>query len=267
MNQGTTMKYNDVEKDFLFCNKYGFSAIELKYNMVRDYSDEYIKKLSNNNNVAIGSLSGIMLPVLQAKNIRQQCKIRFDNMCNFAKKVNASYIVAYPARGKTSENKDLIEDDIVNILKEYSDIAEEYDIKIALEVIGYKDSYLSKISDGLKIINIIRRECIGLVYDFYHMYGAEDLGKAICLAENNNIFIVHIGDGHKCRCGDYLDAGRLWPGEGNAGIGDQLEILKEIQYTGPCSIEVYNSIPWEFDMETCYKIAQEKVNWIKDCLR
>ena len=183
MNQGTTMKYNDVEKDFLLCNQYGFSGIELKYNMVKDYSTEYIKQLSYNNDVRVGSLSGILLPILQAENIRQQCKMRFDNMCSFAQKVNAPYIVAYPARGKINEDESIIESDTIDILKEYSDIAEEYGIKIALEVTGYKDSYLNKISDGLKIINMLACECIGLVYDFYHVFGTEDLGQAIYLSK------------------------------------------------------------------------------------
>lgn len=267
MHQGTTMRYNDVAKDFFFCGKYGFSAIELKYNMVRNYSAEYIKNLSNQNNVAIGSLTGIMLPVLQIGNVKQQSKKRFANMCSFAKKVNAEFVVAYPARGKTNEDRNLIEEDIIDILKEYSDIADEYNIKIAIEVIGYNDSYLNNISDGLRIINIMQRECLGLVYDFYHMYGTEDLGKAICLTENNRIFIVHIGDGHRCKCGKYLDANRLWPGEGDAGILEQLKIMRKIRYMGPCSLEIYNHTPWVFDMETCYRIAKEKAEWVEDCLK
>lgn len=81
MNQGTTMIYNNVENDSFFCNKYGFNAIELKYNMICDYSEDYILKLSKMNKVPIGSLSGVMMPVLQDSKMKEQCKTRFYNMC------------------------------------------------------------------------------------------------------------------------------------------------------------------------------------------
>lgn len=267
MNQGTTMRYNNTEMDFLLCNKYGFSAIELKYNMISNYSDEYIKQIAHKNNVRIGSLTGAMLPTLQTENVKEQCKLRFTNMCKLAKKIGAQFIVVYPARGKRDENRESIENDIVEELREYSDIANENNVRIALEVTGYHDSFLNIFDDGLKIIDMLQQECIGFVYDFYHMFGTRDLGQAIRLVPINKIFIVHIGDGYKCKIGDYLDANRLWPGDGNAGFDEQIKILRDIQYAGPCSLEVYKSTPWEFNMDMCYRIAREKMDWIKDCLQ
>lgn len=103
------------------------------------------------------------------------------------------------------------------------------------------------------------QDCIGIVYDFYHVFGMEDCGQAVYSKPDNKLFLVHIADGNQCCLGNYLDANRVWPGEGNAGICNQIKILEEIHYKGQCSKEIYASMPWKFDMETCYKIARKKL--------
>lgn len=263
MNQGTTMCFNDIEKDIEYCSKYGFEAIELKYSLICNSDQSWIKELLYRNKIRVGSIGAVQIPILQKEEVKRKGEMQLRNFCQCAYLLQSEYIIMIPPREKIKVEENVIIEDTVKILEEYSNIAEEYNVKLALEVMGFSDSYIHTIQEGLRIIHMTEKDNIGLIYDFYHVLGMEDLGKAILKAEPKDIFIVHINDGHKCVAGDYADDNRLWPYDGGIDIEMQLSMLQKIGYRGPFSMEVYHSQGWPFDIQECYKIARNKVREIK----
>lgn len=263
MNQGTTMRFNDIEKDIRCCKKYGFDAIELKYNIVRHHELDWIKELMDRNSVCAGSIGALQLPILREKEIEHLMEEKLYSLCHCADTLKAEYVVAIPPRGKPNANQQEIEEDMVRILARYSEIADGYGVKIAVEVTGFSDSLLNTVSQGIDVINQVKKKNLGLIYDFYHVMGMADLGKAVKMARAENIFIVHVNDGLKCPVGEYDDCDRLWPGEGDIDIAEQIGMLKAIGYRGPFSMEVYQPQMWPYAIQKCYHIAQYKMNIIE----
>lgn len=263
MNQGTTMCFNDIEKDIEYCNRYGFEAIELKYSLICNSDQLWIKELLHRNKIHVGSIGALQIPILQEDEIKRRGEVQLRNLCQCAYLLQSEYIIMIPPRGAIDIEENRMVEDAVKILERYSDIASEYNVKLALEITGFGDSYIHTIQDGLRIIHMTEKNNIGLIYDFYHVLGMEDLGKTILETKPENIFIVHINDGHKCMVGDYADDNRLWPYDGDIDIGIQMSMLQKIGYRGPFSMEVYHSQAWAFDIQECYKIAQDKVRKIK----
>lgn len=263
MNQGTTMCFKNIEKDIECCNKYGFEAIELKYSLLCGFEGKQIKELLYKNKISVGSIGAIQLPVLQEEEVKKRVEKKLRDICRYADVLEAKYIIVIPPRGKIDTEWPRIAADTIDILTRYSDIAKEYNVQLALEIMGFGDSYIRTIKDALFIIRLVERQNIGLVYDFYHVLGMEDLGQAILEAKPENIFIVHVNDGKTCIAGDYIDENRLWPFDGNVDIDKQMSMLQKIGYQGSFSMEVYQKLAWPFDIDECYRIAQRNMRKVK----
>lgn len=259
MNQGTTMRFHDIEKDIEYCNKYEFEAIELKYSLIRNYNLIWIKELLCENKIHVGSIGSLWLPILQKREVIIQEEMKLRNLCQCARILDAEFIIIIPPRGLVDVERGRILEDAVEILRKYSDIAKEYNIKLALEIMGFSNSCIRTIKDGLVVINMTEKKNIGIVYDFYHVLGMEKTEQAILEMRPENLYIVHVNDGINCNVGNYNDDNRLWPFDGDIDIEGQLRMLKEIHYFGPFSVEVYQPHMWTIDMEECYEIAQDRL--------
>lgn len=266
MNQGTTLRYNDVEKDIWYCHKYQFEAIELKYSMICNYGQTKMKDLVCRNNIRVGSIGALQLPLFQKEKIKQQSEKKLRNMCEYAYMLNTKYVIVFPPRGNADGEWDMIEEEAIKVLGKYSDIADEYNVKLAVEIMGFSDSCIHTIKDGLSVIGKTGRRNIGLLYDFYHTLGMGNLGRDIVEVNPEKIYIVHVNDGMKCDNGKYVDDSRLWPYDGEIGIDRQLGMLKKIGYRGPFSMEVYQSQKWAFDMQECYRIARDKMRQMEQSM-
>ncbi len=255
MNQGTTLCYNDVEKDIIYCHKYGFDAIELKYNMIKNYDMDTLKWQLKKNHVKVGALGAVSLPVYEDYDKKLQMEKKIEHMCQIAVAIECENIVVIPPYRKQECIWEDEDSEIISLLENYLKIAEEYGRKLAFEVLGFHNATVNTFQEGLKVIRTLASENIGLILDFYHFFsGNMDKGE-IKKAKANEIFIVHVNDGKKNMYGKYLDDERLWPGEGEFAIEDLIQILKEMNYSGPISLETYRQEGWEFDMEECYKLG------------
>ncbi|MBD5448789.1 MAG: sugar phosphate isomerase/epimerase [Lachnospiraceae bacterium] len=259
MNQGTTLCYHDVEKDITYCHKYHFEAIELKYSVIKDFNLDKLKQLLENNQVRVGALGALCLPVFEDIVRKQQMERKLDNMCQIAVEIECEYIVLIPPRGKMK--KEIKEDfEIISLFQTYLAIAERYGLKLAFEVTGFEDSLVNTFQRGLMLTRTLSSKNIGLILDFYHFFSGGMKYNELLEAKADEIFIVHANDGVKNRDRRYLDEDRFWPGEGDFQISELIDILQRINYSGPISIEVYQRTGWKTDIEYCYQNSMLKMN-------
>lgn len=263
MNQGTTMCFNNIQKDIEYCSRYGFEAVELKYSLICNCDQIWIKELLHRNKIHVGSIGAVQLPILRDDEVKRKREDRLRDLCQYADTLHAEYIIIIPPRGVMDIEKCRIMEDAAKILERYSEIAREYNVKLALEIMGFWDSWIGTIKDGLQIVHMTKQNNIGIVYDFYHVLGMKDLGETILEVKPENIFIVHVNDGNSCIAGYYDDDNRLWPYDGVVDIGRQMSMLQRVGYQGPFSMEVYQSQGWTFDMQECYRISRNRMRMIR----
>lgn len=262
MNQGTTMRFHDIEKDIEYCGKYGFEAIEFKYSLIQNQNLSWIRELLEKHGIMAGSVGALQLPILKTKKEKDLMETKLNDLCQCANLLRAKYVVAIPPRGADDKNHSLIGEEAGKILRRYTDIAAWYQLKIAFEVMGFADSYINTISEAFQIINQVKSDNLGLVYDFYHVLGMDASEQYVLVQEAKKakkVYIVHVNDGIKCNVGNYPDDNRLWLGDGDVDLKNQMTILQNINYTGPFSIEVYQPEMWSFNIQECYKMAQKSI--------
>ena len=260
MNQGTTMRYQSVEGDISYCQQYTFDAIELKYNLIKDCNISNLKELIVEKNVKIGAIGSLCMPFFYENYVIDQTKNKLLKMCEIAEQLECMYITLFPSRGKTGNKKNVYKM-AHQLIADYIKIVERYNVCLAFEVMGFKDSYINDFYQGLEIIRDFHdTDKIKMILDCYHYRGMNLDNDSLQNVHANEIAIVHINDGMQHPIGVFDDDERLWPGEGELDSKGMLHALKLINYDGPVSIEVFNKNKWDFDMEECYRLASEKMD-------
>lgn len=261
-NQATTLENSNLAKDLEYCDKHGYDYIEIR---TMDKLPEYLKGKSLNelaeyfNTHPIKPLALNALVFFNNRDEDEYLKIinEFKEMMDIAKSLGVKYVVAVPLVTEQKILKQDIKKSCVKVLKELSDIAEPYGVKIAVEFVGHPQCTVNTFGQAYDIVETVNRENVGLVLDCFHFHAMgsdiEDLKKA----DGSKIFILHIDDTEDFPIGFLTDEDRVWPGLGAIDLDSILSTLKEIGFADVVSVELFRPEYYKLDAEEAIKIAKE----------
>jgi 2-keto-myo-inositol isomerase len=261
-NQATTLENSNLAKDLEYCDKHGYDYIEIR---TMDKLPEYLKGKSLNelaeyfNTHHIKPLALNALLFFNNRDEDEYLKIinEFKEMMDIAKSLGVKYVVAVPLVTEQKILKQDIKQSCVKVLKELSDIAEPYGVKIAVEFVGHPQCTVNTFGQAYDIVETVNRENVGLVLDCFHFHAMgsdiEDLKKA----DGSKIFILHIDDTEDFPIGFLTDEDRVWPGLGAIDLDSILSTLKEIGFADVVSVELFRPEYYKLDAEEAIKIAKE----------
>ncbi|WP_455920362.1 2-keto-myo-inositol isomerase [Priestia megaterium] len=261
-NQATTLENSNLAKDLEYCDKHGYDYIEIR---TMDKLPEYLKGKSLNelaeyfNTHHIKPLALNALVFFNNRDEDEYLKIinEFKEMMDIAKSLGVKYVVAVPLVTEQKILKQDIKKSCVKVLKELSDIAEPYGVKIAVEFVGHPQCTVNTFGQAYDIVETVNRENVGLVLDCFHFHAMgsdiEDLKKA----DGSKIFILHIDDTEDFPIGFLTDEDRVWPGLGAIDLDSILSTLKEIGFADVVSVELFRPEYYKLDAEEAIKIAKE----------
>ncbi|MGG2063154.1 2-keto-myo-inositol isomerase [Priestia megaterium] len=261
-NQATTLENSNLAKDLEYCDKHGYDYIEIR---TMDKLPEYLKEKSLNelaeyfNTHHIKPLALNALVFFNNRDEDEYLKIinEFKEMMDIAKNLGVKYVVAVPLVTEQKILKQDIKKSCVKVLKELSDIAEPYGVKIAVEFVGHPQCTVNTFGQAYDIVETVNRENVGLVLDCFHFHAMgsdiEDLKKA----DGSKIFILHIDDTEDFPIGFLTDEDRVWPGLGAIDLDSILSTLKEIGFADVVSVELFRPEYYKLDAEEAIKIAKE----------
>jgi 2-keto-myo-inositol isomerase len=135
----------------------------------------------------------------------------------------------------------------VKVLRDLSDIALLYNIKLSFEFLGFGWCSVRTPRAAFEIIQNVERDNIGLTIDAAHLYGGGGLMSELDQLDPERIFAFHLNDLEDTAKEAILDSTRLLPGLGVVPLDDICARLKRIGYTGPCSIELFRPEYWDWD--------------------
>ncbi|MBU8879269.1 2-keto-myo-inositol isomerase [Bacillus sp. FJAT-29790] len=261
-NQATTLENSNLVKDLEYCEKHGYDYIEIR---TMDKLPEYLKDKSIDDLVdyfQTHHIKPLAFNALVFFNNRDEAGYKeiineFKEMMETGQKLGIKYVVAVPLVTEEKILKQDIKTSCVEVLKELSDIAEPYGIKIAVEFVGHPQCTVNTFGQAYDIIEMVNRENVGLVLDCFHFHAMgsdlEDLKKA----EGSKIFILHIDDTEDFPIGFLTDEDRVWPGLGAIDLGSILSTLKDIGYSDVVSVELFRPEYYKLDAEEAIKTAKD----------
>jgi 2-keto-myo-inositol isomerase len=143
------------------------------------------------------------------------------------------------------------------VLRDLSDIARLYDIKLSFEFLGFGWCSVRTPRAAFEIIQKCECDNVGMTIDAAHFYGGGGLMSELGQLDPARIFAFHLDDLEDTPKEAITDATRLLPGLGVVPLDDICEQLKRISYDGSCSIELFRPEYWNWDPQELAIRARE----------
>ena len=248
---GATTMTSDLETDVAISEQAGFKALELWADKIDRYLAMHtltaLKALFVTHHVLPLAINSIEFIAFRGHEFAQ-VKARLHELGRIAQAIGCPTIVVVPS---PLPNRDTSWDDIVaeyvNVLRELSDIAALYDVKLSFEFLGFGWCSVRTPRAAWAIVQQVARDNVGLTIDAAHFYGGGGLLREIDQLDPARIFAFHLDDLADTPKEAIRDATRLLPGLGVVPLDDICARMKQIGYAGPCAIELFRPEYWNWD--------------------
>lgn len=261
-NQATTLENSNLEKDLIFCEKYGYDLIEIRLDKLREYLEtntvDDLVNFFKENKLKPYAFNALEFIIFRNDKDFEVILNDLKFLCEIGEKIDCKKIVVVPTFDVGDYTIEEIKEESVKKLNQLADIAETYGVDLAYEFVGYPHCAVNTFGQTYDIVNAVNRPNVGLVLDCFHFHAMgssiEDLRKA----DPKKIFIFHIDDSENLPVGALRDHHRLWPGDGAVDLDSILKTLKEIGYSNMVSVELFRPEYWEMEAEETIRVGMEK---------
>jgi len=264
LNEATTMPYS-LEQDISSLGKSKmFDGIEIWAEKLRKFltnsTEQSLKEIISENNLKVAAICPFFLRsfgnMSQTINeVEWASKIAFNLSCDIlllcpdAPPSNLSYPEAVKIAGKA--------------LKECCKVAGNYGIRIAIEPLGMHP-FISGPRQAMDIIKESQSENAGFIMDTFHYYKSGISIKEIENIPIEKLLIVHVNDCEDRPKEELNDGHRLYPGLGVIPVYDILKVLKDKNYNGFLSIEIFREEYWKHPLPTIIENSYKSLKSIID---
>jgi 2-keto-myo-inositol isomerase len=249
-HSATTMT-SDLETDIAITAHAGFKALEIWAAKIDRYlvthNLDNLKYLLDEHGVMPLALNSIEFIAFRGSEF-VQIEGRLHELGNIAQSIGCPTVVVVPSPlpDRNMSWADVMSE-YVNVLRNLSDIARQYGIKLSFEFLGFGWCSVRTPRAALEIIQNVNRENVGLTIDTAHFYGGGGLMSELNQLDPKRIFAFHLDDLEDTPKEAITDSTRLLPGLGVVPLEDICGRLERIGYSGPCSIELFRPEYWNWE--------------------
>ncbi len=259
-HEATTMT-SDLETDVAVTAQAGFKALEVWAEKTDRYLAAHklaeLKTLFADHGVMPLALNSIEFIAFRGSEYAQ-VQARLHELGRIAQAIGCPTVVVVPS---PLPARDMPWSDVaaeyVRVLRDLSDIARLYDIRLSFEFLGFGWCSVRTPRAAFEIIQKCERENVGLTIDAAHFFTGGGLISELDRLDPKRIFAFHLDDLEDTPKEAVSDATRLLPGLGVIPLDDICAHLKQIGYDGSCSIELFRPEYWDWDPQKLAITARE----------
>ncbi|WP_304943219.1 sugar phosphate isomerase/epimerase family protein [Vallitalea guaymasensis] len=265
-NQATTMKNSTLEKDLTYCEKYGYDLIEIRLDKLKDYLErntiEDLAEFFRQNKIKPFAFNALEFITFRDEEGYEEILDNLKFLCEMGDIIDCKKIVVVPTFDVGDYTREQIKTETVEKITELANIADDYNVKLAFEFVGYPNCSVNRFEQAYDIVETVNLHNVGLVLDCFHFHAMGSDINDLKNADGNKIFIFHIDDSEDLPIGAIRDDKRLWPGDGVINLDEILATLKVIGYDEMVSVELFRPEYWDMDIEETIRIGKEKTEKI-----
>jgi 2-keto-myo-inositol isomerase len=248
---GATTMTSDLETDVAVSAYAGFRALEVWAAKVdrslANHSLADLKALFEGKGVApltINSIEFIAFRGAEYAGIQARCR----ELGKIAQAIGCPTVVVVPSPTPDREMPwGQIVDEYIRVLRDLSDIARGYSVKLAFEFLGFGWCSVRTPRAAFEIVQKTDRDNVGMTVDAAHFYAGGGLMAELSQLDPRRIYAFHLDDLEDTPKEAITDATRVLPGLGVVPLDLICARLKGIGYDGPCSIELFRPEYWNWD--------------------
>ncbi|HTE17179.1 MAG TPA: sugar phosphate isomerase/epimerase family protein [Armatimonadota bacterium] len=238
----------------------GFRAIELWNSDVTDYVEgggslRDVQERLAGHGLTVPSMIAIMGFVGNEEPGREERLAEARQRMRQAKDLGSPFIVASPPMERA---------DLAQCGRDYAELlrmGDEIGIRPAMEFLGFVE-HVNSIATAREIMERAGDPSATIVIDWFHMVrgdGRETIFEDLRALKAEQIAIVHLDDvPYRKPFPEMTDGDRVYPGDGDIPIDELFAVLREVGYSGPVSLELFNEELWAQDPFTVAKTGYEK---------
>ncbi|EHS55963.1 2-keto-myo-inositol isomerase [Paenibacillus sp. Aloe-11] len=261
-NQATTLNNSNLVKDLEYCEKHGYDYIEIRTmdklpEYLEDHSIDDLAQYFQSNHIKPLAFNALVFFNNRDEDEYQKLLDEYRQMLDTGSRLGVEYIVAVPLVTEKKFTHADIKASSVKVLRELSDLAKPYGIKIAVEFVGHPQCTVNTFGQAYDIVEEVARDNVGLVLDCFHFHAMGSKREDLLRSDVSKIFIVHIDDTEDFPIGFLTDEDRVWPGLGAIDLDFIFATLKEKGYDHVVSVELFRPEYYELDAEEAIRTAKE----------
>lgn len=200
----------------------------------------------------INSLGDASLPD-SVEDKLEECR----RLCDLANRIGAEMITVCPSFIEGEHQREALLDRSAENLFKLSEVAKEFDVKLAFEFLYFSKSSVRTLGDSRKLVERVGSRHLGLLVDSAHLFLGGSSLRELESTPGDLIFLVHIDDIRKTE-GEPRDEDRVMPGDGILPLKEYLKTVLMTGYDGPIMVEIFNEELWKKDVEAIVMEAIEK---------
>ncbi|MEJ5229301.1 MAG: sugar phosphate isomerase/epimerase [Pseudothermotoga sp.] len=183
-----------------------------------------------------------------------------EMLCALTQQMRAKVLIVVPGFLENGVPEKEIRKETVGVLREFSKLADHYEVRLGFEFLGFKKCSVNTLSLAREIVQEVDQKNIGLVIDTCHLFAGGSTIADVEKTDPEKIFVVHMNDLPKVEGREVRDSDRVMPTDGVLPLKDFIQALKKIGYSGMISVELFNEEYWKLDAQQITKIAYEKLS-------
>jgi len=247
-----TIQKTDFETQIDVCSKAGYEGFELMYDVIQEYlqkghSLNEVKKMLVDKNIkaAVVCAAGALIQIEQGR-LRSEALDSVKKSSEYCNLFGCGIVTVCSPLKQT--NIEQAAEDLASLCE----IAQSYKVKICYEPLGFSQKF-KDIKTTLELFKKVNYFNCGILLDPFHLYRGGSILDDIDLIPPERILMAHFDDVLDVPVEKMRDLDRVFPGEGVLELNKYVRKLKEKNYQGYLSLEIFNEDYWADDP---YRIAK-----------
>jgi 2-keto-myo-inositol isomerase len=260
---GSTSMTCTLETDIVSASSAGYDCLEIRScklaDFLREKTPEDLADLLRRHHLPALSINAIENANLAGTEDFVEAQAECHKLCEVARGIDCEYVIAAPAPKPASMSMQEVFDQSVEALRDLAAIAQEYNVKLAFEFLGFQDCSVRSVVECCQIIDAAKADNLRMVIDTFHFHLGGLGADALKEMDISCLSILHIADAEDLPRNQLQDANRLLPGDGVIPLPSILAALNEKNYAGAISLELFRPELWEWDPAELARLCKRKI--------
>lgn len=241
-----TIQKADFETQLDACAQAGYEGFELMYPVLRDYLGSGHSLAGVKEMLADKGVKPIAVSIdspfwqLEEGDVKSEAVARVSRCSEYCNVFGCDIVTV--CSGLRSGTLERAAGDLAAICE----IAKAHNVTICYEALGFAEKYRD-IRNTLALLDKADCDNCGILLDSFHLHRGGSSLDDIDLIPTDRIILAHISDVRDVPVEEMVDLDRVFPGDGILDLRAFVGKLREKDYAGYVSLEIFNEAYWAED--------------------